>query len=123
MLFQRFRRAGTTGRGCCDVICQGIALQGRLITVNSSVGIGHGLLRGCRVYNGKRRAVLHFEALAGLADCQGMPVQIDGSVLRNAQIRAIIPIRRPGIVGQLKVAALGELIPDIAGQILEGQKP
>ena len=120
MLFQRFRRAGAIGRGCCDVICQGILIQGRLIAVNSAAGIVHGILSAFRVLNGKRRVALHFEALAGFADCQGMPVQIDGSVLRNAQIRAIIPIRRPGIVGQLKFAALGELIPDIAGQRLEG---
>ena len=66
---------------------------------------------------------MHIKVLIGLADRQGMPVQIDGSVLRNAQIRATAVIRRPGIAGQLKVAALGELIPDIAGQILEGQKP
>ena len=120
MLFQRFRRAGTTGRGCCDVICQGIALQGCLITVNSSAGIGHGILNACRVLNGKRRAVLHIKVLIGLADCQGMPVQIDGSVLRNAQIRATAVVRRPGIVGQLKFAAAAERVPDIAGQLFAG---
>ena len=88
------------------------------MTVNISAGIGHGLLRGLRVYNGKLRAVLHLEALLGLADFQGMPVQIDGSVLRNGQIRATAAILRGrvGIAGQLKFAAVGERVPDIAGQ-------
>ena len=120
MLFQRFRRAGTIGRGFCDVICQGIICQCRLIAVKAAAARGHSLLRGCRVYNGKRRAGLHFKKLMGLADCQGMPVQIDGSVLRNAHIRAIIPISRPGIAGQPKFAAAAERVPDIAGQLPEG---
>ena len=115
MLLQCFRRAGTIGRGFCDVICQGILIQGRLISVNSSAGIGHVILNACRVYNGKLRAVLHLEELVRLADFQGMPVQIDGSVLRNAQIRATAVLLRTGVVGQPKFAAVGELVPDKAG--------
>ena len=65
---------------------------------------------------------MHIKVLIGLADRQGMPVQIDGSVLRNAQIRATAVVRRPGIAGQLKFTAVDERVPDIAGQSSEGQK-
>ena len=122
MLFQCFHGAGTGGCGFCDVIRQGIICQGRLIAVKADAARGHSLLRGFRVHNGELRTLVHIKALAGLADCQGMPVQIDGSVLRNAQIRAIIPIRRPGIAGQLKVAAGRKSLPNIAGQRWDGQK-
>ena len=124
MLYQCFRGAGTGGCGFCDVIRQGIIFQFRLIAVQVSSDRRFGILNTVgRVHNGELRTLVHIKVLIGLADRQGMPVQIDGSVLRNAQNRAISPIRRPGIADQLKVAALGELIPDIAGQILEGQKP
>ena len=124
MLYQCFRGAGTGGCGFCDVIRQGIIFQFRLIAVQVSSDRRFGILNTVgRVHNGELRTLVHIKVLIGLADRQGMPVQIDGSVLRNAQIRATAVIRRPGIAGQLKVAALGELIPEIAGQILEGQKP
>ena len=124
MLYQCFRGAGAIGRGFCDVIRQGIIFQCRLIAVQVSSDRRFGILNTVgRVHNGELRTLVHIKVLIGLADRQGMPVQIDGSVVRNAQIRATAVVRRPGIAGQLKVAALGELIPDIAGQILEGQKP
>ena len=112
MLYQCFRGTGTGGCGCCNVIRQGIVLQGRLITVNISAGTGHGLLRCFRVHNGELRTLVHIKKLIGLADGQGMPVQVDGSVLRNAQIRVV---RRPGIAGQPKFAAVFEsILPDSA---------
>ena len=121
MLYQCFRGAGAGGCGCCDVIRQGIIFQCRLIAVHVSSDRRFGILNTVgRVHNGKLRTVVHIKVLTVLADRQGMPVQIDGSVLRNAQNRAISPIRRPGIVGQLKFAAVDELVPDIAGQRLEG---
>ena len=55
---------------------------------------------------------MHIKVLTVLADRQGMPVQVDGSVLRNAQIRVV---RRPGIAGQPKFAAVFEsILPDSA---------
>ena len=121
MLYQCFRGAGAGGRGFCDVIRQGIIFQCRLIAVHVSSDRRSGILNTVgRVHNGELRTLVHIKVLIGLADRQGMPVQIDGSVLRNAQNRAISPIRRPGIAGQLKFAAVDERVPDIAGQTLEG---
>ena len=125
MPFQCFLGAGAGGRGFCDVIRQGriVFTQACCIAVKLVAARGHSLLRCLRVHNGELRTVVHIKVLTGLADLQGMPVQIDGSVLRNAQIRTTAVVRRPGIAGQLKVAAVDERVPDIAGQILEGQKP
>ena len=123
MLYQCFRGAGAIGRGFCDVIRQGIIFQCRLIAVQVSSDRRFGILNTVgRVHNGELRTLVHIKVLIGLADRQGMPVQIDGSVLRNAQIRATAVVRRPGIAGQLKFTAVDERVPDIAGQSSEGQK-